>query len=216
MPVPMASHNQKMSHCTSFGSSWANKCSCAIDNTISIMWCQCQNQMHHMIKKDMLYLILIILTKQMKWCHWWCHCHDMVLMLVASHDQKSCFISFWALCPNKWSGAIDDTVGIMWYWHEQQWHHMTKRLCCTLFQLSSPNEYNSVIDNALGIRWFWCQCTQCQMIEKVMLACQFDHLELTNTIAVLMMLSVSCDTNSGITWPIEGCYTLFQSSWPNK
>ena len=58
------------------------------------------------------HLILIILAKQMQWCHWCCHWY---------HTTKvSCFISFWSSWPHRWNGAIDDTVGIIWHWHK---HH---------------------------------------------------------------------------------------------
>ena len=38
--------------------------------------------------------------------------------------KKSYCISFWSSWPNKWSGAIDDTFGIIWHWHQHK--------CCTL------------------------------------------------------------------------------------
>ena len=43
-----------------------------------------------LVKKVMFHLILIILTKEMEWCHWWFHWYHIMLMLVPriSHDQK--------------------------------------------------------------------------------------------------------------------------------
>ena len=80
----------KKSYCTSFGSSGANKCTCVSYYAI-ITWCQCQHQMHHMTKKVMCCTLFCLFTEQMQWCYWWCHWHDMMLILVptASHDQKS-------------------------------------------------------------------------------------------------------------------------------
>ena len=40
----------KKSCCTSFWSSWGNRCNCIIHSAISITWCQCQHYMHHMSK----------------------------------------------------------------------------------------------------------------------------------------------------------------------
>ena len=130
-----------------------------------------QCQWHHMTKKLMLHLILIILIIQMQLCHWQYHQHNMIQMPApnASHNQKVMLLLFCEhLDLNNGNGAIDHTVGIMWHWQQHQWHHMTKKLCCTIFQLYWPNEYNGAIHNATGITWCWCQCQQCQMIEKVM------------------------------------------------
>ena len=47
----------------------------------------------------------------------------------------------------------------------------------------------------------------------------FDHLDLTNEMVPLMMLSVSCDADAGsndITWLKKVCCTLFWLSWPGK
>ena len=60
--------------------------SCDTDSNISGMTCP----------KIMLHLILIILIKQMQWCHWWWYLHHMMvmLMLIASYDQKSHVASY--------------------------------------------------------------------------------------------------------------------------
>ena len=105
----------------------------------------------------MLHLTLIILSKQMQSCHWWCHWHHMMLRPVASHDQNYC-ISFWSFQPNKWNGSSDDTVGIMWCIHQDQWHYMTpQKLCCTSFWLSWLNKCRGTTDDSTGITWCWCQ-----------------------------------------------------------
>ena len=38
-------------------------------------------------------------------------------------------------------------------------------------------------------------------------ASHFDHPEVKNTMVLLMMQSLSCDTNTGMTWPKRACYT---------
>ena len=47
----------RMSHCTSFWLSFHKECHDSIDNTVSIIWCQCH--LHNITKKVMLHLILI-------------------------------------------------------------------------------------------------------------------------------------------------------------
>ena len=53
---------QKCQCCTTFWLSWLKKCSSAIGEAIDITWYWCWCQWHHMTKKVILYLILIILT----------------------------------------------------------------------------------------------------------------------------------------------------------
>ena len=122
--VPMASHDQKIC-CTLFWSSWAEKCSCAIYNTMSIMMLIPAPNASY-VQKIMLHVILITFTTQMEWSHWFVQYH-MVLMLVplTSHGQKSYCIFFWSSWPSKLNGAFDDTVGIMWHWTSTSaitWH----------------------------------------------------------------------------------------------
>ena len=42
--------------------------------------------------------------------------------------KKWCHISCWSSWPNKWNGAIADTVGIIWHWNQYQWNHMSKKV----------------------------------------------------------------------------------------
>ena len=155
-------------HCITW-LSWAEKCSCSIDNTINITWCQCEHQMYHLTIKVMLQLIL---TKQMQWCHWWYHWHHMIPMLVpvaltwqkchvASHFHHYDLTN--AMVPLITLFASCDT--------DKSIHGITKpkELCYTLFQSSGPNELIGAIDNAIDIIWCWCQCLKGQMTEKVML-----------------------------------------------
>ena len=75
----------KRSCLISLQSSWCKECNGGH------WWHCCCHQWHHMTKKVMLHLILIISTIGMQWCHWWCYQHHMMLTLspMASHDQKS-------------------------------------------------------------------------------------------------------------------------------
>ena len=92
-PVPMAPHDQK-SHITphfdhldlinavvsftiSLASCYANT------GAMGITWCWCLCQRNHMTRKLMWHLLLIILTQQMEWCHWW-HCLHHVTPTPAS------------------------------------------------------------------------------------------------------------------------------------
>ena len=50
----------------------------------------------------MLYLILIILTQGMQWCHWWCcwyHVMPMLALMVSHEQKKSCCTSFQSSWP---------------------------------------------------------------------------------------------------------------------
>ena len=125
--------------------SWLSKCSGTINAAIAITWCR--YQWHHLTKKVIMHLLLIIF-KQMEGYHWWhlalcdtdastsgitwpkiilhtvwlswLNKYSVPLMIpLLSHDadakgitwpKRSCCISFWSPWPNKWNGAIDDTV----------------------------------------------------------------------------------------------------------
>ena len=52
---------------------------------------------------------------------------------------KSHVIAFWAW-PYKWSGAIDDTVGMKWHRCQYQWHDMTKRVMLHIFLIIITEE----------------------------------------------------------------------------
>ena len=146
-------------------------------------------------------LILINLTEHMQWV--------LLMMPVASHDQNyqipSPFDHFdlnngmVPLITLLASCHTDTSInGIQW----------PEKSCCTFFQLSWPNEYSGAID----ITWYWCQCQVSNDQNSLIVPC-FDHLELTNMMALLMVPSVSCDANIGITWPRKSCFILFKLSW---
>ena len=127
--------------------------SCAIYSAISITWCQCKHQMQSMTKKFMLHLIAIILTKWMHSCHWWYYWHYIMLILVplASHVQNI-HVAFHFHHPDLTNRMVPlMTLCIMWYWHQHQWHHDQKKVCCSMFQWPWPNECNGAINNALDI-----------------------------------------------------------------
>ena len=46
--------------------------------------------------------------------------------LCVTSPKQSCCTSFQLSWPNKCNGSIDDTTGIMWFWHCWIWYHMTK------------------------------------------------------------------------------------------
>ena len=124
----------------------------------------------------MLHLILIILTKQIQWCHWWCH--GQTLMPMTSHDQYSYVVSpFHHLNPT--SGMVSlmtllascdtdnsmncitwpkyhavhcfnslDLANKMVPWQFHQYHMFT---CFTSFWSLWHIECNGAIDNMIGI-----------------------------------------------------------------
>ena len=71
-------------------------------------------------QKVLLHLIWIILTCGMQWCYFY------VICIKWCPHQCQCCTSFQLPWLNKCSGAIDDTMGITWYWCWCLWHHMTK------------------------------------------------------------------------------------------
>ena len=208
----MASSGQK-SFCILFWLPCGKECNGAICMSLAschaiisangITWSQCQNQMHRMTKEVMLHFTLVILTKELQWCYWWCHWHHMKLMLgaMASHDQKCHFAYLLIIFTSQ-----------MEWWHWWQcWHHVTltpasmalhdqKRCCCTLFQLSWSK-----------MQWCYWPCHWHHMMLipvptgsndwEINVASHFHHLELTNATVLLVMSSVSCDANTGITCP---------------
>ena len=189
-----------------------------IDKGISITWCPCQHQVHHITGKVMLHLFLIILTKQMHWHHWSCQRNHMTLMLVpvTSHEQNHVTSPF--DCLDLTDGMVPlITLGIMWHWHQHQWHHLTQNGMLHIVSVIPPDEYSGAIDNAIGITWCWCQCQQCQMIEKTHFTSHFDHLELTQ-MQWCYWWCHQCHVISTLVskWPKMSQSTLFQSSWPRK
>ena len=120
---------------------------------------------HHVMptKVPVLHLILVILTKQKYWHHWWCHWHHMMLvMLMVSHDQKSCIASPFGhldltngMVPLMTVLALCDTDttinGITW----------PKKLCCISFSLSWLKKWSSDIDDAIVITWYWPKMSCC-------------------------------------------------------
>ena len=133
---------------------------CASSNTDTSI-----NGIPFMIQKVILHLIFIIFTKQMQWSHWCCHWHHMMLMLRASHDQKSHAASLFdhiypangMLLLMMLSTSYDTDTSI----HSITW---PKQLCFTLFQFSWPHEHSGFIDSAIYITWYWWHC---QVTEKV-------------------------------------------------
>ena len=111
--------------------------------------------------------------------------------------KKSSCISFWLSWPNKWNSTMDCTV-IMWHCCKNQWHYMTNKVM--LLIVSIALNYIGGIVNAIDITWCWCQ-HKVSNDWKSQVASHFEHLELTNTMVLLMMPLVSCDSNTGITWP---------------
>ena len=88
------------------------------------------------------------------------------------------------------------TLGMMWHWHQCQWHCMTKKLHCTLFQLSGPNEYSGAIDNTIDITWWWCQFHMSKDWKGNVAPC-FNHLDLANKVVPLTVPTVSSDAKTG-------------------
>ena len=152
-------------------------------------------------------------------------------MILPSPMPKKCqfFTSFWVSWLNKYSGTIDEAIGITWpKCHvESPFHHLhltngmvpyltLSTLCDTDTSINGttwpktvilhnvtmflPNEYHGACGNAIDVTWCWCQC-QVSNDWKSHTASHFDYLELTNAMVLLVMSSVSCGTNTGITWP---------------
>ena len=140
--------------------------------------------------------------------------HVMLIINGITWPNKSCSISFLLSKCKECSGAIDDTPGIMWHWHQHKWHHMMKKLCCKLFQLSWPNECNGTSDNALTLHDTDARAKVSKDWKSPVASLY--HVEVRNTMVVLMMPSVWYDTNTGITWLTESCHNLFQMSSPNE
>ena len=171
--TPLASHDTstgtssitwpKRSCCTSFLSSWPEKCNGAIDNALSITcWCQCHLQlMMTLVSHDPKihvapYFKPLYIRKAI-----------MVLMTpLASHDtstgtssitwpKRSCCTSFLSSWPEKCNGAVDNALSITCWWCQCQWNHMTKQVCCTSLQLSWSMGCNCAIDYVIHIMWHW-------------------------------------------------------------
>ena len=135
----------------SFWSSWTTICSGAIDDAISVMWCQ---HWYNITKEVMLHLVSIILTMQTKYCPCQCHqCHVLLaLALMASQNPKShvipsfnCLHLMNKMVPLMIPLALHDrnagTNGITWM----------KKPCFIPCWWLWPNECNGIIDNTTDI-----------------------------------------------------------------
>ena len=158
------------------------------------------------------------------WCQFqW---HQMAKRLCCTSFQsgpKECSGAICGAIAIMWcSGTIDDVICSTWCSWWCQWHDMTKKVCHISFWSSWPSKWNGAIYNT----GTYCQCHwHCMMLMSVptvsndwksYIAYHFDNLKLTNSIVLLMMASVSCDVNTGITWSKTLWCTLFQASWSSK
>ena len=81
------------------------------------------------------------------WVCWPKECIVPLMMLSPLHDadtntgatrpKTSCYTSFQLSKPKECNGTIDDAFGIMWqHLCHCQWHQITKKSFCTIFELS--------------------------------------------------------------------------------
>ena len=164
--------------------------------------------------KVTLHLIMIILTKQVQWCHWGQCFHNVIWIPIsmASHGQKSHVTS---PCDQ-----LDPTNGMCHWWH--YWYHVSLTLtsvakngqnvvvhCFNCYDLM-----NTMVLLIIHITYCWCQCQQCQMTEKS--CCISFWSSWPNKCNGCMddAISIMCCQH----WyhmTQRSCCTLFQSTWPN-
>ena len=139
-----------------FQSSWPKECNGAIYNAIGFMCCWCWCQWHHMTKKVMLHLILVILTWGNQWGHLWCYQHQVLLTMVpmVSTDQKAIFHLISVFWLKKCNSAIDDAVSITWHWYQCHWQHLTKKAMLHLILIVLSYEFNGIIYYSVSIMWW--------------------------------------------------------------
>ena len=104
---------------TSFWWSSLNKCSCSIDDTISITWCWYKR--HHMTKKSccMSFYHLDLTNEMVPLMMFWHHV-TLTLASMELHGQKSYFMGFQLFWPNEYNGPIDSGFGITQCWCQCQ------------------------------------------------------------------------------------------------
>ena len=83
-----------------------NKCIDAIDDAISVMWCQ---HWHHMMKRVMSHLVSIVFTLWTKWHHCWSSHDSSADTGCITWLKMSCFTTSWSLWPYECNGTIDKT-----------------------------------------------------------------------------------------------------------
>ena len=173
-----------------------------------------------MAKKNMLQLISVVSALcmqccQCKWCDmtkgschtlfWLCQPNEQNGAIVdvignwgqcqPHHMSKMSLCTLFQSCYLTCSGAIDDTVGIMWCWCQCQQHHMIKRYCCTSFWSSWPK--NAMV--LLTMLFTSCNASayaKCITWPKSHVAPSFSHLDLTNAIVILTILLASHDADT--------------------
>ena len=185
-----------------------------------MQWCHFKYHWHHVMTATvpMWNLILIILTKQMQWYHWWCHNLQHHVMPMAPHDQKS-----YITCPfdhfDLSSGMLPLIMLLESCDTDTSINAITwpKKLSCISFWLFWLNKCSGAIDDASGITWCWLQWHH--MTKSVMLYLLF--IILTWQIEWNHWLHFSHDVtltpaSMALHDQKKPCCTLFQSSWPNK
>ena len=88
MQLSIMSHDPKSHVAPHFDHLYLRECIGVTDDVISITWCWCQYQWHHMTKEVMLHLILIVLTYEMNGSTDNTIWHQITLVLLALHDPK--------------------------------------------------------------------------------------------------------------------------------
>ena len=140
----------------------------------------------------------------MQWWNWLQNLNHMTLMAtsVTSHDQK---VRSWLIpliLMKERCGASGDGVGIIWCWWQCKWHQITRKSCCTSFELPWPKKYSGAIDNSYyqhdlmpGLAQ-WCHMT------KNYVASNFDNLDWRSaTVHITWCWHHGC----GITWQQDQC-----------
>ena len=189
----------------------------------AIRWHWCQ---WHYMKTGILYLILIVLTKEMQWFHWRCHQHHVMLTLapMALHDWES------HVTPHFNCLYLGNTLVLLMMLlalcvaraSDQKRHFAYPFSCLFLRKTRMPFMMLLALcdtdTDPNGLMWHQHQWYHIMPMpvaivswgKKSHVTSNFDCLDLRNVMETLRMLTALCDVNTsanGMTWPEKSCYT---------
>ena len=174
-------------------------------------------QWHCMIK-IILHLILIVLTGEMQWCHWWCYQHHLMLRLalMVLHDQENYFNYLDprnAMVPLTMLLELCDVGDMV---SQDQNRHVAYNFNClyirnimmpiTMLFASCDTDTDPMASCDTNTSDGICYQNQWQIViwTKSHVTSNFDCHNLRNVMGTLRMLTVKCDANisaRGMTWP---------------
>ena len=96
--------------------------------------------------------------------------HQVILVPMASHDQKHILHLILIVLIEKCNSSIDEAIKIIWCPHWHQWHHMAKKVKLHLISNDLPKKCNGALVDGVGTIWHgsqWHHMTKRDMLHII-------------------------------------------------